>query len=67
MYSDLTTNAVQLHHDDLLREAERARLAAQAREPHPWRRRTGAALIRAGRRLAGDPAETTSQPRARVA
>ena len=67
MYPDLTTTSALLHHDDLRREAERARLAAAVREPHAWRRRTGAALIRAGRLLAGEPSEAAARPRARIA
>jgi len=61
------STAVRLHHEELLREAERARLVATVREPHAWRHRMGAALIRAGRRLAEEPAEPVTRPRARIA
>ena len=49
------------HREDLLREAERSRTAALAREPHAWRHRLGEHLIVLGERLA------ERKPRARMA
>ncbi len=67
MHPELIHTTAELHLDDLRREAEHARLAAAVREPHAWRHRVGAALIRAGRALAEEPPEATARPRARVA
>jgi hypothetical protein len=70
MEPHLFSAAVQLHHEDLLREAEHARLVASMREPHAWRHRVGGALIRAGRLLAEEPdrpAGPVARSRARVA
>lgn len=67
MYPEITRITAELHRDDLRREADRARLAADVSGRHAWRRRTGAALIRAGRRLAGEAADPVPRPRARVA
>ena len=61
------STTVRLRHEELLREAERARLVATVREPHAWRHRVGAALLRAGRVLAEEPAEPVTRRRARVA
>jgi hypothetical protein len=52
----LLSTTSELHRNDLLREAEQARLGAQLREPHAWRHRLGKAFIRLGRRLADEPA-----------
>jgi hypothetical protein len=67
MYTDLLSTTVELHHEELLREAERARLAVGVRERHAWRHRIGAAMIRAGRALAEEPPEPVARHRARVA
>jgi hypothetical protein len=70
MSTYLASTAAQLHRDDLLREARHAKLVAEFREPHAWRNRMGAALIRAGRFLADDPPPPPApsrHPRARVA
>lgn len=61
----LSTN-VELHRNDLLREAEEARFSAQLREPRAWRHRLGEALIRLGRRMADQPAHATGKPRLRI-
>lgn len=62
MDPDLLSTTNELHHDDLLREAEKARVGARLRERHAWRHRLGEALIRLGRRMADEPA-----PKARAA
>ena len=67
MYPEMIHTNAELHRDDLRREAEHARLVAAVRGPRAWRRRTGAALIRAGRLMAGEPADPITRPRARVA
>lgn len=67
MHPDLISTTAQLHRDDLRREADHHRLVTTVREPHAWRRRTGTALIRAGRFLAGEPADPIARPRARAA
>ena len=54
------------HRDDLLREAEQARLAARLHDPHVWRHRVGRALIRLGRRMAAEPAFAPGKPRLRL-
>jgi hypothetical protein len=61
MYPYLITTAADLRREELLREAEEARLVAEVRDPHPWRHRIGDALIKFGRVLAEE------KPRARIA
>ena len=63
----LISTAAQLRREDLLREAEHARLVASVREPHALRHRVGAGLIGLGRLLADEPPEKTAPPRARLA
>ena len=46
---------VDLHRDDLLREAEQDRIGAQLHESHAWRHRVGEAFIRLGQRMAEEP------------
>ena len=67
MHPELIHTTAELHLDDLRREADHARLVAAARGSRAWRRRAGAALIRAGRRVSGEPAEPVTRPRPRVA
>ena len=65
----LIGTTVELHRNDLLREAERARVGAQLREPHAWRNRLGEAFIRLGRRMADEPApfpRPAGEPRLRI-
>ena len=61
----LSTN-LELHRNDLLREAGEARTAAGLRDSHAWRHRVGQALIRLGRRMADEPAFSTAKPRLRI-
>jgi hypothetical protein len=66
----LLSATTELHRNDLLREAEQARIGAQLREPHAWRRRLGEAFIRLGRRMADEPASLArapGEPRRRIA
>jgi hypothetical protein len=51
----LLSTTAELHRNDLLQEAEQARVGAQMREPHAWRHRLGEAFIRLGRRMAEEP------------
>jgi hypothetical protein len=51
----LLSETTELHRNDLLHEAEQARLGAELREPHAWRHRLGEALIRLGHRMAEEP------------
>lgn len=51
----LLSTAAELHREDLLREAEQARLTAGPPKPRALRRRLGEHLIRLGHRLTGDP------------
>jgi len=46
---------VDLHRDDLLREAEQDRIGAPLHESHAWRHRVGEAFIRLGQRMAEEP------------
>jgi len=63
MDAHLLNTHLELHRDDLLREAEQARIGAQLREPHAWRHRLGEAFIRLGRRMAAEP-EPKQEPTA---
>ena len=63
----LISTAARLHREELLREAEHARLAGSVREPHALRHSVGAGLIRLGRLLADEPPEKAARPRARLA
>jgi len=51
----LLSETTELHRNDLLHEAEQARLGAKMREPHAWRHRVGEAFIRLGQRMAEEP------------
>jgi|tagenome__1003787_1003787.scaffolds.fasta_scaffold19081071_2 hypothetical protein len=61
----LISATAQQRHEELLREAAQARLAASVRRPHPWRRTVGRGLIRLGQALTAEPAP--ARRRARVA
>ena len=61
-----SANVVDLHRDDLLREAEQDRIGAQLREPHAMRHRVGEAFIRLGHRMAEEPAGTIGRPHLRI-
>ena len=63
----LISTVAQLHRQELLREAEHARLATSVREPHALRHRLGAGLIRLGRLVADEPPEKAARSRARLA
>ena len=67
MYSYLISTTARLRTDELLREADRARLVSAVRERHAWRHRVGRGLIRVGRALNDEPAEMPARPRARLA
>ena len=63
----LISTVAQLHRQELLREAEHARLATSVREPHALRHRLGAGLIRLGRLVADEPPDKAARPRSRLA
>jgi hypothetical protein len=64
MFPYLISATAELHQQELLRNAERARLVAAVRDRHALRHRMGQRLIRVGRRLADEPADRGAPVRA---
>lgn len=64
MYPLIDSELIHLRQQELLREAEREHVAAALAQPGRWRARVGAALIRLGAHLGGDPRSVSAGRRA---